>query len=66
MHIYQCPICQNRTAGKRSAGWYIWLIIGLFAAPLGIGILILICLPFVDKHCTYCNVTLPKTARLTG
>lgn len=56
--VYACPVCGMMSAGRRTVGWYLWLIVGLLLTPIFIGFVILICLPFVNKACPKCHSTL--------
>jgi len=58
MKIYRCHVCNRPTAGKRTPGWYIWLVISLVAAPFMIGLVMLLFLPAFGRRCPYCNTKL--------
>ena len=58
MKVYRCHVCKRPSAGKRTPGWYVWLVVSLIAAPFMIGLLMLCFLPAFGRRCTYCNTKL--------
>ena len=58
---YYCHICGKFTGGKRSEGYYVWLVIGILLAPLAIGIIILLSLWVGgNRYCPTCYTVLSK------
>jgi len=58
MKIYRCHVCNQPTVGRRSPGWYIWLILSLVAVPFGLGLIMLLFLFGFAKRCPRCNAHL--------